>query len=90
VGSFTREQYEEVYKTAVALYRMVLDGELTGAHRHKMKAKALAEFIMEQCEGELLPMTARPACNPNGAHAPLEMSKDDLAQRLGRAFRVRT
>jgi hypothetical protein len=47
--SFTREQYLEIAKNAAALYTLVRD-DMSGAHRHKMRGKALAVFIMDQCE----------------------------------------
>jgi hypothetical protein len=93
--SWTREQYLEVAKNAAALYLVVRD-DLSGGHRNKMRGKALATFIMDQCE-QILGQGAfdRPDYKPdmkNGGmvRIPLEMSKKELADRLrGSGLKVR-
>jgi hypothetical protein len=101
--SWTREQYLEVAKNAAALYLVVRD-DLSGGHRNKMRGKALATFIMDQCE-QILGQGAfdRPDYKPdmkNGGmkrafpnepgYVPLEMSKKELADRLrGSGLKVR-
>jgi hypothetical protein len=59
MSSFTREQYVEVFKNAREIYMTVQRGDLSGPHRHKMRTKALATFIMDQCE-EVIGQMDRP------------------------------
>jgi hypothetical protein len=93
--SWTREQYLEVAKNAAALYLVVRD-DLSGGHRNKMRGKALATFIMDQCEQVLgqgafdRPDYKSDMKNGGMVRIPLEMSKKDLAERLrGSGLKVR-
>lgn len=86
MSSFTREHYLEVFKNAAELYAMITRGELTGPHRHKMKAKAIAGSIMDRCEDVIGQLPNRPDRVKMHINDPALIA--DL-ERLSEKFKVR-